>query len=192
MTNIAPDPRYFLLKQEVQRLIPKLEGVRDVDLAISILQHHRDKLTKVTAVAVESQARVFLNQRWTVFGSQFEGPWPIEFVTPLEVTYKRAGLDFTTHRPFETKWTAELTHARFVKLGRLNYARYVELQVAAAAVIKTQREREEYGIKATDQLLVHATMYQMIQCKPQWLLDRLSKIRIARLRAIAANAGVIS
>lgn len=188
MTNIPFDTRKEQVTIEVKRLLNQLEGVPEFDYAIELLKSRRNTVQGQMRVAVESQARVFLNQRWVVFGSQLEGPWPVEFVTPLDVTYKRGGLDFTTHRTFEKRWEASVYNARFVKLGRLNLARYVELEVPAAAVMQTQAEREEYGIKATDQLTVHATIFRMIQCKPQWVLDRLSKVRIARLRAIAASA----
>jgi hypothetical protein len=187
--NKPYDSRRELVKTELVRFMHKLEGPVEVDFAIDWLQAHRKELARTAAVATETRARVFLNQRWTVFGSQFQGPWPVEFVTPLDVTYVREGLNMATSLTFRDRFEAQVTNARFVRLGRLNLARYVVLEVPAAAIIKTQRERAEYGLKATDQLEVHATMYRMIQCQPQWVLDRLSKIRIARLRAIAANTG---
>lgn len=188
--NIPFDSRKEIVKLEVARLIGKLEGAVEFDFAIGKLQERRQHIRRTTVVATESLSREFLNKRWTIFGTQYEGPWPVAFIEPLEVQWKRAGMDFVTHKPYEDVFGASVMEARFVRLGRHELARYVELQVPAPLVLRTAPERARYGVKDDEQLSVYCTLYKLIQSQPQWVLDGPTKVKIKRLQALAQTAAV--
>jgi hypothetical protein len=185
--NRIINPRHEVLKLEVSRLVNKLIGTDEIDFAIDRLQDERQKAKKRGKVITETRSREFLNQRWTTFGTQFEGPWPIAFDRPLVVTFQRAGIDLTTSKPYTDRYATEITEAKYIRLGREGRARYVELELPAEKIVP-EHSRQNYGMKADDLLTVYCTIAALHHAQPKWVLDGPMKARLTRLRMIAAEA----
>lgn len=185
MTNALPNRRQDLDRQ-VRTLAASLESGDEVDYVIEVLRRRGAELRKFRGAAHETLARQFLQQRHRIFG-QMPGPWPLEFTQRLAVWHKKAGMDFAIGKPWEKRWTVEISRARFVRLGARTLARYVELDIPVEELVPSQQERDEYGFK-NGRVAVYCTLPKLINAGPQWALDLSARVRIARARAIAAQA----
>jgi hypothetical protein len=167
--NIPFDSRKTLVSHAVRRLMNHLEGGHEYDFAISELVKQRQKLARLQVTAIETRAREFLNKRWVTYGTQFQGPWPLQLKNLLSVHMKLEGRDVASHSPWSQKFQAKVRAAHFVRLGTRDLARYVELAIPAHQIIARAADRERYGFTATEEVSVYATMYALIQAGPTWV-----------------------
>lgn len=185
MPEVQPNRRNEIAR-EIGAIATGLESAEEVQFAMSVLQRRGAQLRRFANGAMESLSRQFLQQRHQIF-PDMPGPWPVEFKGKLEVWHRKEGFDFTIGKTWVKKWTAEISAARFVRLGARDLARYVELEVPVEVLIPKE-DRAEYGFKEGTRVAAFCTLAKLVNAGPAWVMDTVARVRIARARAIAAQA----